>query len=239
MMSWPDVASKLIHYLAGGAILGSVLYLTVLKMIDSSLFVGLASAAFSAIGVSNYTPRIAKIAALIAMVLFGGVSLSACGVQQNIDNAKASAAVTTTSPTGVVTTSVDPVKVLQNFTVNDLVVAQGMAAQATDDEASVRANCYAALIPFVQQLKLQIPGVTTSGVASGFEQLAELNSQVNGGIKKLIPKAVHVACAPVVLDAQQTILSIAVKLGGAIALPGIGGAIPGILQKLPLPISIP
>jgi hypothetical protein len=125
----------------------------------------------------------------------------------------------------------NPITVFQTFTEADLNAA---LADATANNDAAAAACYSALLPIVQ-----------SGVANpfptglgGFQLLqkardakalvANLQSP-NGPLAKL-----NVACAPLVLDAQNTLIQLGIIGGGVIAVGATGGiTLPALSALIP------
>ena len=116
----------------------------------------------------------------------------------------------------------NPTAALTAFTVADLQAAQADALAQTPPD-TVAANCYAALIPVVQGALAQAGAVGT-GIKGGFSAFQKARDGVKlaqGGI----PSSLNVACAPLVLDAANTVIGIAAKVG--------------IPSSLTLPIALP
>lgn len=84
--SWPDVVNNAIKFLAAGALLGILVYLTVIGKADSSILVSLVSAALGGLGVHSSSGVVAtRVAGMLAktapilLVCFLTIGLSACG----------------------------------------------------------------------------------------------------------------------------------------------------------------
>lgn len=111
----------------------------------------------------------------------------------------------------------DPLAVVQAFTVSDLQAALADAQQVGD---TVAAACYMVLIPYVQaNVKNPLPGQLGAFIA--FQKARDLQSTINAGV----PSQINVACAPLVLDAANTVIGLGAKVGISLAMP----------FKLPLP----
>lgn len=117
----------------------------------------------------------------------------------------------------------NPILVLQSFTVADIQAALADAqAQTPPDAAAV--NCYSALIPLVQS-SIANPLPASAG---GFQllqkardakaALANIQSP-NGPLAQL-----NMACAPLVLDIQNTLVQLGI-VGGAVAVAGPAGGL--------------
>lgn len=121
----------------------------------------------------------------------------------------------------VVTTSHDPVAMLKAFTITDLEAAQ---ADATSHADTIAATCYAELVTTVQNLpSAGLP--KPKGAFSAFQEARD----VANGVKRLqggLPQSLNVACAPLVLDASQTVLMLGARVGVAAAVPI---ALPGLI----------
>lgn len=124
----------------------------------------------------------------------------------------------------VVSGGQDPLATLGKFTVTDLQNADALALAAQDKTAH---QCFAYLIPVVQQAQAtqSKPGLPVSGAFSGFEAS---RVAITGGKALLggIPADLNLACAPLVLDAANTVIGLAAKVGVSVALPGLGNLIP-------------
>lgn len=125
----------------------------------------------------------------------------------------------------------NPLLVLQQFTVADLQAALADAQSQTPAD-TIAANCYSALIPFVQSQQ-QSPLPTGVGAFQALQKardaanyIANINSN-NGPLSGL-----SVACSPLVLSVQNTVLMLGVTLGivanpaGAAGAATAGAAIP-------------
>lgn len=134
----------------------------------------------------------------------------------------------------------NPVLALQTFTVADLTAAKADADAQTPPDL-VSSQCYAALIPLVET-GVGNPFPTGLG---GFQllqkardakaALANIQSP-NGPLSSL-----NIACAPLVLDVQHTLIQLGIVGGGIAAsggltlpftLPGIFGGLGGLLPGL-------
>lgn len=131
--------------------------------------------------------------------------LGACGLSANIQAAQQQ------NPG-------DPIGTLKQVAVTDLMQASAMAAKATDPEADVRKACWDALALWIPTIQAPFGiGVSTNGAASTIELGFETGNQLQTlSLSKLIPKTVHVACAPVLIDGQTFINMLAIKLGGSV-----------------------
>ena len=117
----------------------------------------------------------------------------------------------------------NPILVLQSFTVTDLQAAlQDAQSQTPPDTAAI--SCYSALIPLVQS-SIANPLPASAG---GFQllqkardakaALANIQSP-NGPLAQL-----NMACAPLVLDIQNTLVQLGI-VGGAVAVAGPAGGL--------------
>lgn len=137
-------------------------------------------------------------------------------------------------PAAVLTKSqaqANPLAVVQGFTVADLQAALVDAnGQNPPDQAA--ANCYSALIPLVQ-----------SGVANPFPaglgafQLLQKARDAKAALANLQSPsgpltAINIACAPLVLDAQNTLIQLGIVGGVVAATGGAGITLPALLPGL-------
>lgn len=159
--------------------------------------------------------RLRHTAAAIALL-----GLAGCGVQANLDAAKLEAtiaAVPATATSPAIPAHTDPVVALRAFSINDLNVAQADAV-AHQDQAAM--TCYPALISTIRNLP-SVAAIKIEGAFSAFQAARD----VANGVKSAqggLPQAINIACAPLILDAQQTILQLAVKVGAGAGIPGLG-----------------
>lgn len=106
----------------------------------------------------------------------------------------------------------NPIAVLQAFTTADL---QAALADATANQDTLSVTCYNALIPLVSSNVS--PLSPPSGAFSAFQKARDLKTLLanlqssNGPLASL-----NVACAPLILDTQNTLLGLGI-IGGAIA----------------------
>ena len=116
----------------------------------------------------------------------------------------------------------DPITVLQKFTIDDLTAAKADADAQTPPD-TVASNCYAALIPVVQN-GASNPLPKGLGAFQLYQKTRDLKALVanlkspNGPLSSL-----NVACAPLVIDVQATLIQLGVIGGIAV---GTGGLIP-------------
>lgn len=127
--------------------------------------------------------------------------------------------------------SANPVSVLRTFTLGDLQAALA-DAQAQVPPDTVAAACYSALIPIIQ-----------TGVANplpkglGAFQLLQKARDLKAAMANLQSptgplSSLNTACAPLVLDAQNTLIQLGILGGGVVATSGL-------LLPLKLPIPLP
>lgn len=121
----------------------------------------------------------------------------------------------------------DPLATLGKFTLTDLQNADVLAVASADKTAH---QCFSYLIPVVQNLATQQnnPGLPVSGAFSGFEAARIAINKGKSLIQGGIPEDLNLACAPLVLDAQNTIIGLAAKVGLTIVPGGalLGSVIP-------------
>jgi hypothetical protein len=111
---------------------------------------------------------------------------------------------------------------VQKLTVADLQAADADAKAHNDPVAS---TCYEALIPLVQNQPPLLPGGLPKGAVSTFQAARDIANGVQSGPSVL--KGLNVPCAPLVLDAENTLIQFGLRIGGA---AGIAVGLP------PLPV---
>lgn len=104
---------------------------------------------------------------------------------------------------------------LQKFTVADLQAADADAKVHGD---TVAATCYEALVPIVQSQASPLPGAAPAGAVTAFQQARDGLNAVEGIPSAL--KGLNVPCGPLVVDAEQTLIQLGLKIAPA-ALPAI------------------
>jgi hypothetical protein len=154
---------------------------------------------------------------LLPLALVGALAagLSAC-------SHPAATVAAPTATTAAAKAGAAPLNGLAGFVTADLDNALSLA-KAANDQAG--AQCYAYLIPQVAAAQQQLGTLTTPGAVSGgfsaFEAgrvaATNLKGFVNG-----VPQGLNLACAPLVLDAGNTLVALAAKIGVTIALPATG-----------------
>lgn len=153
-----------------------------------------------------------KFTAIVAVLL-----LSSCAAAPALAQPKKAArpSVTTTQA------QQNPFQILQNFTQTDL---QAALADAAANNDPVAVACYTALLGLVKNPNTNPLGVP-SGAFSALQKARDLKALLlnlqspNGPLSNL-----NVACAPLILDAQTTLIQLGVMGGlvvGKVALPFI------------------
>lgn len=126
----------------------------------------------------------------------------------------------------------NPIAVFQTFTITDLQAALA-DAQSANDTAAV--TCYSALIPIVQTPGIGNPLPTGLGAFQLLQKGRDLKANLaalqapNGPLAQL-----NVACASLIIDAQNTLIQLGI-LGGGVAVVGATGGIS--LPSLPALIA--
>jgi hypothetical protein len=106
----------------------------------------------------------------------------------------------------------NPLVVLRTFTVADLQAALA-DAQAQTPLDTVAANCYTALIPFVQS-QVQNPLPSGAGVFQALQKARDAKAYLANIQSPTGPLAgLNTACAPLVLDVQNTLITLGVSVG--------------------------
>lgn len=126
-----------------------------------------------------------------------------------------SACASNTPPNGM---AGDPLKVIHSLALEDVQSAL-LDARAHNDR--VAAMCYAKLIEVIDEASLDSAG--PAGVVSAFQRARDVAQQATDGF---VPQDVNISCAPLVLDAQQTLVRLAAVFGGRAALNGIMVPVP-------------
>ena len=146
-----------------------------------------------------------------------------------------------TKPT-VTAAQQNPLLVLQQFTVADLQAALKDAQSQTPPDTT-SANCYTALIPFVQQ-QTQDPLPAGAGIFQALQKARDAKAYLANIQSPTGPLAgLNQACAPLVLDVQNTLLTLGVQVGvlanpagGTVAaVAGLPAAVQTFLNLLPKP----
>ena len=106
-----------------------------------------------------------------------------------------------------------PIQAIQAFTVSDL---QNALADAQANSDVIAAACYTALIPVVQQQANVTAPTGKIGAISVFQKSRDLARLAQRGV----PDSINMACSPLVLDAQTTVLRLGALAG--LAVPAIG-----------------
>ncbi len=126
----------------------------------------------------------------------------------------------------------NPLVVLQSFTVADLQAALA-DAQAQTPPDTVAANCYTALIPFVQS-QVQNPLPSGAGAFQALQKARDAKAYLANIQSPTGPLAgLNTACTPLVLDVQNTLVTLGVSVG-VIANP-VGAA--ATLSGLPAAVA--
>ena len=116
----------------------------------------------------------------------------------------------------------NPATVLQKFTLDDLQAALA-DAQAQNPPDTIAANCYTELITVVQSPAIN-PLPSGPGAFQLFQKARDLKNLVAAMQSNNGPlQALNIACAPLVIDVQTTLIRLGV-IGGAVA--ATGGLLP-------------
>jgi hypothetical protein len=115
----------------------------------------------------------------------------------------------------------DPLDGIAGFVTADLSNALALA-KANNDEAG--AQCFAYLIPQVAAAQQQLGTLAPDNISGGFSAFEAGRIAVTNvkGFVNGVPQGLNLACAPLVLDAGNTLVGLAAKVGIAIALPAGG-----------------
>jgi hypothetical protein len=203
-----------------GALLGALHVSASPDVVDAALGVVAALGGLLAVLIPEKTAG-AAVRAFLPVVIAGSlaVALSACSGAGQLNRAQGAAA---SSASGAVGRSAAgttaPLDGLASFVTTDLQNALLMA-QANNDAAA--AQCYKYLIPQVAAAQRQLGSIAPAAVTGGFSAfeagrvaVTNIKGFVNG-----VPQGLNLACAPLVLDAGNTLVGLAAKVGLMIALP--------------------
>lgn len=133
----------------------------------------------------------------------------------------------------------NPLIVVRQFTIADLQAALA-DAQAQSPPDTVAANCYTALIPFVQS-QAQNPLPAGAGVFQALQKARDAKAYLANIQSPTGPLAsLNTACAPLVLDVQNTLVTLGVSVGvianpagAAATLSGLPAAVAAFLGLHP------
>lgn len=134
----------------------------------------------------------------------------------------------------------NPLIVVRQFTIADLQAALA-DAQAQSPPDTVAANCYTALIPFVQS-QAQNPLPAGAGVFQALQKARDAKAYLANIQSPTGPLAsLNTACAPLVLDVQNTLVTLGVSVGvianpagAAATVSGLPAAVAAFLGLHPL-----
>jgi len=120
------------------------------------------------------------------------------------------------------------VQKIQTWTVQDL---QAALADATAHGDTVAMTCYPALITLVQNATTTgaLPSAMPQGGFSAFQATRDLANAAQGVPGTL--KGLNVPCGPMALDAEETLMQLALQIGGP-------AAVAVIAPKLPIPLPV-
>lgn len=161
------------------------------------------------------------------------------GTRPLVITPKVAAAVVPAGKVTVTQAQQNPFLVIQQFTATDLQNALADANAQTPPD-TVAAACYTALIPIVNG-GLANPLPTAPGAFLLFQKARDLQALLanlqssNGPLSSL-----NIACAPLILSAQNTLIQLGIIGGGVVAVAGTGGAaLPAFPLLAPLLAILP
>jgi len=161
------------------------------------------------------------------LVLLGAVLLASPALAQTTKAPVKPGAISKSAATA------NPVLVIQKFTVDDLTAALADANAQTPPDAAA-AQCYTALIPVVQS-NIANPFPTGLGGFQLLQKARDAKAVVANLQSPTGPlAALNMACAPLVLDVQNTLIQLGI-LGGAVA---VAGPAAGLTLPIALPIPL-
>lgn len=131
----------------------------------------------------------------------------------------------------------NPLALLQQFSVADLQAAITDANAQTPPD-TVGANCWTALLTIVQS-DVANPFPTTPGVFAAWQKARDAKAMLANLQSPTGPLAgLNTACAPVVMDAQNTLLTLGVSVG-LVASPGGAAALAGLPAAVAAFLALP
>ena len=179
---------------------------------------------------------------VVAMLALGVAAALVCvtpALAANKPLVRRPAATASTRPT-VTQAQQNPLVVVRQFTIADLQAALA-DAQAQTPPDTVAVNCYTALIPFVQS-QAQNPLPAGAGVFQALQKARDAKAYLANIQSPTGPLAsLNIACAPLVLDVQNTLVTLGVSVGvianpagAAAAVSGLPAAVAAFLGLPPL-----
>jgi hypothetical protein len=158
-------------------------------------------------GYSGNAIAVLALCIVSAMLVCAAPALAANGVSAP----KSRAAHGGTHPT-VTQAQQNPLIVLQQFTIADLQAALADATAQTPPD-TVAAACYTALIPFVQS-QVQNPLPAGAGAFQALQKARDAKAYLANIQSPTGPLAsLNTACAPLVLDVQNTLVTLGLSVG--------------------------
>lgn len=206
-------------------------------------------------------PKVAVVLALVTLALASGSPAFAQGANAPVKpvahhrahvpqplprpsaaalEAYAAATTSTTSATKpgqltVAQAQTNPIALLQKFTVSDLQAALTDAQGQTPPDTTA-ASCYQALIPIVQS-NVANPLPAGPGVFQAVQKIRDAKAMLANLQSPTGPlAALNTACAPLILDAQNTLLQLGITTGAVAATVATGGVASPLTL---LPFKIP
>jgi hypothetical protein len=187
-------------------------------------------------GAGSPTVRTLTLLALCAAVAVAGAGPARAATKPLVHRAAAAAS---TRPS-VTQAQQNPLIVVRQFTIADLQAALA-DAQAQTPPDIVAVNCYTALIPFVQS-QAQNPLPAGAGVFQALQKARDAKAYLANIQSPTGPLAsLNIACAPLVLDVQNTLVTLGVSVGvianpagAAAAVSGLPAAVAAFLGLHPL-----
>lgn len=139
----------------------------------------------------------------------------------------------------------NPLTLLQQFSTDDVNAALKLAqAQNPPDQAAI--NCYQAILPVLQSIQAPTTPTTPIGAFTALQMARDAKATALNLLSPTGPlQGIANACAPLVLDAQNTLIGLGVSVGlvanpvGGLAAAGAGtipAALGAFLAALPKPL---
>lgn len=171
--------------------------------------------------------KILLIAFALSFLVAGNSAQAAQSFKPRTVAAKSASGSTVTKSAAIA----NPITVLQTFTVSDLQAALS-DAQANHDAAATA--CYTALLPIVQS-GVGNPFPTGLGGFQLLQKARDAKAMVAALNSPTGPLAnLNMACAPLIVDAQNTLIQLGIIGGGVLAAGATGGiTLPGLTALIP------
>ena len=178
-----------------------------------------------------------QVVAIAALCVMSASMFAVPAMAANKAPAPQSKAAVSSKPT-VAQAQQNPLVVLQRFTVQDLQAALA-DAQAQTPPDTVAANCYTAMIPFVQS-QVQNPLPSGAGAFQALQKARDAKAYLANIQSPTGPLAgLNIACAPLILDVQNTLLTLGVSVGVIANPAGAAATLSGLPAAVAAFLALP